>query len=118
MKRWTRPASSIGATSTRPSSTRQAFAVVPPMSNEITSFLPASAPNRAVASPPPAGPIQQADQEGSAVSGDTSPPAECISRRAPKAAGGEFELEALQITVHERLDIGIGAGGDAALVFP
>ena len=39
LKRCTRAASIIGAISARPSSIRHAFAVVPPMSNEITSRM-------------------------------------------------------------------------------
>ena len=37
---------------------------------------------------------------------------------APEAARRELALEAPQVAVHQRLHIGVGAGGDAALVFP
>ena len=37
---------------------------------------------------------------------------------AAEAAACELALQALEIAVHQRLDIGVGAGGDAALVFP
>ena len=37
---------------------------------------------------------------------------------APEAARREFAFQALQVAVHQRLHIGVGAGGDAALVFP
>ena len=59
-------------------------AIVPPMSNEITSRLPARRPNRAVASPPPAGPDSSSRMgTADAVAGVTSPPAECIRRNVP-----------------------------------
>ena len=103
----------------RPSSTRQALAVVPPMSNEITLFSPASLPNSAVASPPPAGP-DSSSRIGNlrAASGDTRPPAECIRRNAPaNPRADKFALEVRQIAVHQGLHIGVGAGGDGARIF-
>ena len=55
-----------------PSSIRQALAVVPPMSKEITSVLPAAAPKKAVARPPPAGPdSSRRIGKARAVSGET-----------------------------------------------
>ena len=119
LKRCTRAASIIEATSMRPSSTRQALAVVPPMSNEITLSCPASLPNSAVARPPPAGP-DSSSRIGNlrAAAGETRPPAECISRSAPaKAARGKLALEVRQIAIHQRLHIGIGAGRDRARIF-
>ena len=85
VKRLTLAASIIGAISARPFSIRQALAVVPPMSNEITSGFPASDPNSAVANPPPAGPLSNNRiGKARAVSTETKPPAECISRNSPR----------------------------------
>ena len=103
----------------RPSSIRQALAVVPPMSKEITLSWPASLPNSAVASPPPAGP-DSSSRIGNlrAAAGATRPPAECISRSAPrKPRARQLALEVRQIAVHQRLHIGVGAGGDRARIF-
>ena len=84
VKRCTRAASSRGEISARPPSIMQAFAVVPPMSKDSTSSSPAALPNSAVAMPPPAGPLSSRRiGKSRAVSKDTSPPAECISRSAP-----------------------------------
>jgi hypothetical protein len=79
LKRCTRAASIIVATSIRPSSTKHAFAVVPPISKEITLSLPAVLPNNAVASPPPAGP-DSSRRIGNrrAISGEARPPADWI----------------------------------------
>ena len=85
LKRCTRAASIIGAISARPFSIRQALAVVPPMSNEITSAWPAASPKNAVARPPPAGPLSSMRiGKSRAVSGDSRPPAECMKRSSPR----------------------------------
>ena len=110
------PASARSAA--RPSSIRQAFAVVPPMSKAMTSGRPARAPNSAVASAPPAGPDSSSRiGKARAASGETRPPAECISRKAPaKPRSRSSRSQAVEVAVHQRLHIGVGAGRDAALV--
>ena len=120
LKRCTRAASIIGAISARPSSIMHALAVVPPMSKEITSFLPASAPKSAVARPPPAGPdssrrIGKAPRRLRRAPG-RRPNASAAERRRSRAR--PVAPRGVEVAVHERLDIGVGAGGDAALVLP
>jgi hypothetical protein len=81
LKRCTRAASIIGATSARPPSIRQDFAVVPPMSKAIASGSPAARANSTVASAPPAGPdSSRRIGKARATSGAQSPPSDCISR--------------------------------------
>ena len=91
--------------SARPFSIRQAFAVVPPMSKEITSALPAAAPKNAVARPPPAGPLSNMRiGKARAVSSDSRPPAECISVSAPRKPRATARARSCaQVAGHQRL---------------
>ncbi len=75
LKRCTRAASMAGATSGRPSWTRQALAVVPPMSKAMTSSWPTCRPKKAVTSAPPAGPdSRRRIGNRRAVAGGVMPP--------------------------------------------
>ncbi len=120
LNRCSRAASMNGAISARPPSIRQAFAVVPPMSNEMMSALSTRLPKNAVARPPPAGPLSsirmgkaRAASRGNQATGRLHQP-----QRAAKSAGRQLSFQPPEITVGQRLHIGIRAGRGEALVFP
>src|SRR3954464_3360922 len=126
LKRCTRAASIVDATSMFPFSIRQAFAVVPPMSNEMTLFWPANWPNKAVARPPPAGPDSSSriGNLRAAAGGSRRPnrnlgasrrgdePARRMHepKRATESARGKIAFQVREISIHQGLHIGIGAG--------
>ncbi len=62
--------------------------------------------------------LQQADRElARLVERDEAASRMHEAHRAAEAARRQLALEPAEVAVHERLDIGVGAGGDEALVF-
>ena len=82
------------------------------------SAYPAVAPSSEAASAPPAGPLSSS-HTGKAREDATEirPLPECIRRSFPaKAARPQASLQPVQVLRHQRLDVGVGAGDDAARV--
>ena len=106
---------------TRPPSTMAHFAVVPPMSNEISR----SAPRTAARLAQPDGARRRAPTRScarawtGAASSENAPPLDCVmSELAAEAASAEAAAERAEVAVHDGPDVGVDDGGARPLVLP
>ena len=103
----------------RPSSTRQALAVVPPMSKEITLSLSGKlAEQRGRKAPAGGSGLEQPDRKlARGRRRDETAGRMHQAKRAAKAAADQLALEVLEIAVHQGLHVGVRASRYRARVF-